>query len=102
MKLLRYSENPSAPSATGPEKPATKETQPLMKPQAGPHASRRYTYSPPERGKLIPSSAYDKLPVRTMRAPTSQIARTSEGRPRSPARKPVVVKIPVPIILETT
>ena len=34
--------------------------------------------------------------------PTTHIARTSELRPRSAARNPVVVKMPVPIILATT
>ena len=47
----------SAVVAIGAENPAKKLTQPSMKPHAGPHASERYTYSPPERGKLEPSSA---------------------------------------------
>jgi len=43
--------------ASAAEKPAKKLTQPSMNPHAGPHASERYTYSPPDRGKLAPSSA---------------------------------------------
>ena len=31
-------------------------TLPSMNPQVGPQASRKYTYSPPDRGKLIPNS----------------------------------------------
>ena len=45
-----------AAAAMGAEKPAKKETQPVMKPQVAPKASVRYTYSPPELGKLMPSS----------------------------------------------
>src|SRR5581483_3338694 len=39
---------------------------------------------------------------RASTAPANQIATTSHADPRSPARKPVVVKIPVPIMFETT
>ncbi len=35
-------------------------------------------------------------------APTAQHHKMSEAEPRSPAIKPVVVKIPVPTMLETT
>jgi hypothetical protein len=34
----------------------TTRIQPVMQPQVGPKASVRYTYSPPELGKLTPSS----------------------------------------------
>ena len=40
----------------GAEKPAKKDTHPVMNPQVGPKARVRYTYSPPELGKLMPSS----------------------------------------------
>jgi hypothetical protein len=55
-KYARYADIASADDAMGAEKPAKKLAQPSIKPQAGPHASERYTYSPPDRGKLAPSS----------------------------------------------
>src|SRR5512144_2425745 len=36
------------------------------------------------------------------RAPTSQITSTSMGSPRSPARNPLVAKMPVPTMFDTT
>ena len=46
----------TAAAAIGAEKPAKKETHPVMKPHSGPKAWVRYTYSPPELGKLMPNS----------------------------------------------
>src|ERR1043166_407412 len=40
--------------------------------------------------------------MRAHTAPTTQIQRTRPGEPRSPARNPVVPKMPVPIMLDTT
>ena len=41
-------------------------------------------------------------PRKAQTAPTTQIQRMREGEPRSPAANPVVVKIPVPIMFDTT
>ncbi len=86
----------------GAENPAKNEIQPLRKAQPGPHASLRYAYSPPARGMFMPNSAYAKQPARATIPPTTQMPRTNSGRPKSPARNPVVVKMPVPIMFDTT
>ena len=53
----RYTEKPSALTAIDAENPAVSDTQPDIAPTAGWYASRRYTYSPPARGSMAPSSA---------------------------------------------
>ena len=41
-------------------------------------------------------------PMNATAAPTTQIHNTSVGEPSCPARNPVVVKMPVPIMFDTT
>src|SRR5215471_5809305 len=41
-------------------------------------------------------------PRKAATAPTIQLHRTSEGEPSWPARNPVLVKMPVPIMFDTT
>ena len=41
-------------------------------------------------------------PQMAKKAPTAQHHRIRDAEPRSPAMKPVVVKMPVPTMLETT
>ena len=52
-----YSASATALAAIAPEKPATNDVQPLRNPASGPKASRKYTYSPPARGRSAASSA---------------------------------------------
>src|SRR3954465_467451 len=59
-------------------------------------------YSPPELGKLTPSSEKQNAPQSGATAPTNQMRRNKTGSPSCPARKPLVVKMPVPIMLDTT
>src|SRR5688572_11623530 len=88
MTALRYSEKASAEIAMRAEKPAKKETQPVMNPQVGPYARVRYTYSPPELGKFTPSSEKQSAPASAATAPTTQMSRNRFTSARSPATKP--------------
>src|SRR4029453_15968671 len=50
-----------------PENPATNDVQPVRNAASGPNASRKYTYSPPARGRSADSSAYAIAPANATR-----------------------------------
>src|ERR1043166_9651865 len=56
---------------------------------------------PPDRGNIVPSSAYDKAPKRDRTPPMTQRARISTGLPISPAISRGTLKIPLPTMIPT-
>ena len=72
---------PAASEAIDPGKTIQKLVQPLRKPSAGPYASRRYTYSPPERGNSPPSSPLLSAPASATAPPSSHVAEKRGRRP---------------------
>src|SRR5271170_3586192 len=68
-----------ASAAIDPGNPIQKLVHPLRKPKAGPYASRKYTYSPPDRGKRPPSSPLVSAPASATAPPSSQAPRNAAG-----------------------
>src|SRR3954447_22012732 len=75
MNRPRDSANATALAATAPENPATKDVQPVRNAVMGPNASRRYTYSPPARGRMAASSADAVAPTNASAPPQIHTAR---------------------------
>src|SRR5688572_25549009 len=66
-------------AAIAPAKPATNDVHPVMNPARGPYASRRYTYSPPARGRNAASSAYATAPKNASTPPATHVERNQKG-----------------------
>ena len=62
------------------------------------YTASRYTFSPPERGNMVPSSSQMKSPQIDMKNPRSQSMRDAPTDPTDPRIDDGVEKIAVPII----
>src|SRR6476659_3941059 len=85
-----------------PEKPATNEVHPVRNAASGPNASRKYTYSPPARGRSAESSAYAIAPAKASAPPSNQIQRIAAGLPTICATMIGTKKMPPPMTFEMT
>src|SRR5258708_24859094 len=79
-KRPTYAASTTALAAIAPEKPATNDVQPVRKAASRPKAARRYTYSPPARGRSAASSAYAIAPAKARSPPAIHLERNSHGR----------------------
>ena len=61
----------------------------------------RKLYSPPERGNIVASSAYDNAPHSAIRPPTSHSIMSEKPDGRSLTWNPRLVKTPMPTMLAT-
>lgn len=68
----RYAAKVIEARATGAANPTVAETHPEINPAQGWYRRPRKLYSPPDRGKLAPSSAYVRAPQRAVRPPINQ------------------------------
>ena len=84
-----------------PEKPATNDVQPVRNAASGPNASRRYTYSPPARGRSAASSAYAIAPAKASSPPASHTDRYISPPCTPAAITGGVNRMPAPMTLET-
>src|SRR3979490_3151659 len=74
-----YAASPRALAAIAPENPATNDVHPVRKAASRPKAARRYTYSPPARGRSAASSAYPIAPAKARSPPAIHVERNSHG-----------------------
>src|SRR5688572_12253384 len=88
-------------AASAPAKPATNDVHPVMKPASGPYASRRYTYSPPARGRNAASSAYAIAPKNASTPPAIHVDRNQTGCGTIDAMSGGVKRMPPPMTLAT-
>src|SRR6185503_9401225 len=88
--------------AIAPEKPATNDVQPVRNAAASPKASRRYTYSPPARGRSAASSAYAIAPANASAPPANHTPRNSQGFGTAAATSGGVKRMPPPMTFDTT
>ena len=85
-----------------PVNPATNEVQPVRNAASGPNASRRYTYSPPARGRSADSSAYAIAPANASAPPRNHIHSIADGAGTSCATMIGTKKMPPPMTFDTT
>src|SRR5688572_4800970 len=88
-------------AAIAPAKPAMNDVHPVMNPASGPYASRRYTYSPPARGRSAASSAYAIAPKNASTPPAIHVERNHVGCGTSDATKGGENRMPPPMTLAT-
>ncbi len=62
------------------------------------YTASRYTFSPPERGNMVPNSSQMKRPQKDMRKPRNQSMRDAPTDPTDPRIEDGVEKMAVPII----
>lgn len=62
------------------------------------YTASRYTFSPPERGNMVPSSSHIKSPQNESKKPAIQSNRDAPTDPTDPRMVDGVENIPVPII----
>lgn len=98
----RYSEKPMAEAAIGAEKPTINDNHPLKNPSRGLNSFDIKMYSPPACGKVAPSSPKASAPQKAIIPPANQSDNMIIGFARLSIIKPVVVKIPAPMIFATT
>ena len=91
-----------AEAAIGAEKPTINDNQPLKNPSSGLKSFDMKIYSPPASGKVAPSSPKAIAPQKAIIPPTNHNDNINRGFPRKSIIKPVVVKIPAPIIFAIT
>src|SRR5712671_702424 len=77
------------------------EVQPERNAASDPNAWRRYTYSPPARGRNAASSAYAIAPANARAPPANQVARNHNGCGTTAATCGGVNRMPPPITLDT-
>ena len=85
-----------------PEKPAMNDVHPVKNAAIGPNASRRYTYSPPARGRSADNSAYAIAPAKASAPPISHTHRIAPLDGTIWATIIGTKKMPPPITFETT
>lgn len=62
------------------------------------YTASRYTFSPPERGNIVPNSSQIKSPQKESKKPATQSNRDAPTDPTDPRMVDGVENIPVPII----
>jgi hypothetical protein len=72
-----------------------------MNPASGPYASRRYTYSPPARGRKAASSAYATAPKNASTPPAIHVDRNQRGCGTNEATAGGKNRMPAPMTLAT-
>src|SRR5512140_3135493 len=85
-----------------PAKPATNDVHPVRNAATPPKPSRRYTYSPPERGRSVASSAYATAPASASSPPATHTPMIHIGCGTAEAMTPGVMKMPTPMTLAMT
>src|SRR5687768_3296180 len=88
-------------AAMAPVKPAMKDVHPVRNAARLPNASRRYTYSPPARGRNAASSAYAMAPANASAPPAIQAVRNQKAFGIAAATRGGVKRMPPPITLAT-
>src|SRR5688500_15264789 len=88
-------------AAMAPVKPATNDVQPVRNAASLPNASRRYTYSPPARGRSAASSAYAIAPANARTPPASHAPRNQREFGTDAATCGGVNRMPPPMTLAT-
>ena len=65
------------------------------------YTASRYTFSPPERGNIVPNSSQMNSPQNDKTKPSTQSIKDAPTEPTDPRIEDGVEKIPVPIIRPT-